>query len=70
MLPKTPAFSMPNPSMAIFEDQEDISRKVLVRFSDVCEKQFSSLVSNRDRIVRYVREALSTDGNSDSRKKR
>lgn len=57
-------------SMAIFEDQEDISRKVLARFSDVCEKQFSSLVNNRDRIVRYVGEALSTDGNSDSHKKR
>ena len=47
-------------SLAIFNDQESISRKVLARFSDVCDKQFSSLVNNRDRIERYIDEALST----------
>jgi hypothetical protein len=49
-------------SVAVFEDQEEINRKVLSRFSDVCEKQFSSLSANRDRIIRYVREESGTNG--------
>ncbi|MDP8238856.1 MAG: DUF1828 domain-containing protein [Candidatus Hatepunaea meridiana] len=43
-------------SLGIFENQEEINRKVLARFSDACEKQFSSLAANKGRIMMYFED--------------
>jgi hypothetical protein len=51
-------WNVPHRSLGVFEDQEETNRKVLARFSDMCEKQFSSLSANKDRIVSYLQEAM------------
>ncbi len=51
-------WKVPFRSLTIFEDQETISRRVLARYSDVCEKQFSSLTSNRDRITYFLEDSI------------
>jgi hypothetical protein len=51
-------WGVPFRSLAIFENQEEVSRKVLARYSDVCEKQFSSLAANRDRIIRFLQDVM------------
>ena len=45
-------------SVSIFDDQETINRRVLAQFSDIGEKQFSSLLSNKDRIKNYLFEQI------------
>ena len=51
-------WGLSNRAVGIFDDQEQANRKVLARFSDVCDKQFSSLAGNTDRIRRYLEEAI------------
>ncbi|MFH1635173.1 MAG: hypothetical protein ABIG63_14365, partial [Chloroflexota bacterium] len=45
-------------SLSIFENQEEINRKVLARYSDVSDKQYSNLTANRDRISRFLDDVL------------
>jgi hypothetical protein len=46
-------FGVPFIATAVFENQEEINRRVLARFSDVCEKQFPSLQSAKERFDSY-----------------
>jgi hypothetical protein len=55
-------WGVPYRSMGIFEEQEGINRKVLARLSDVCEKQFSSIGANRERITRYLMDVTNGQG--------
>ncbi len=45
-------------SLGIFEDQEQISRKALSRFTDVCDRQFSSLAINKEKIKEFLEEQM------------
>jgi len=44
-------------SIGIFENQEEINRKTLAKFTDVCGKGFSSLPGNRERFLKYIQDA-------------
>ena len=49
-------WEIPFKSVAVFHDQTLINRKVLARFSDICDKQFSNLPGNRERITQFIRQ--------------
>lgn len=51
-------WGVPCSGVGVFENQEEINRKSLARFSDVCDKQFSDLATNKERLTRYL--SLST----------
>lgn len=46
-------------SMVVFEEQESIGRNALARLTDVCQRQFSNLSGNRDRIVEHILKSTS-----------
>ena len=43
-------------SLVIFEDLTQIGRRVLARLTNVCDRQYSSLGGNRERIHRFLAE--------------
>ena len=45
-------------SLGIFAEQEEINRKALARFSDVVDKQFSTLKGNEQGIESYLKECM------------
>jgi uncharacterized protein DUF1828 len=45
-------------SLGIFEEQEQINPKTLSKFTDVCDKMFSSLAENMDRIEVHLKRSL------------
>lgn len=47
-------WGLPFTSLAVFENQQSIGRHVLARFTDVCDRQYSSLSGNTERIKRHL----------------
>jgi uncharacterized phage protein gp47/JayE len=47
-------WAVPHTGVGVFENQEEINRKSLARFSDVCDKQFSNLATNKERLAKYL----------------
>lgn len=53
-------WGLPFRSLGVFEDQEQVARKPLARFTDICERQFASLASSQERLQKFLVEAMET----------
>ena len=53
---KYEASKVPFVAAAVFQDQEELSRKPVARLTDVMGKQFSSLAGNRETLTAYLAE--------------
>lgn len=47
-----------NKPISIFEDQSNVWRKTLARFSDIADKQFSALIGNSKEIKNYISDYI------------
>jgi len=54
-------WGIPFQSLSIFEDQEEVPRRALARYTDVSGKAFSRLDGNEDQIAAYVRRVMNTN---------
>lgn len=52
------AWHVTGTSLGIFENQQEVARKVLARFTDHVDRQFSSLKGNEDRIATYINDLV------------
>jgi hypothetical protein len=50
-------WQVPNLSIGVFEDQSEIGRKTLARFTDIVDRQVSNLHGNRDRLAGFLSES-------------
>ena len=51
-------WKLPFSTLGVFKDREKINRKVLSRFAEVCDYQFSSLAANQEKITGYLQSQL------------
>ena len=54
----TGQWKLPFCTLGVFKDREKINRKVLSRFAEVCDYQFSSLAANQEKITGYLQSQL------------
>jgi len=59
-LQKFGEWEIPYHPLAIFKNRRTIGRKVLERFSNVCEKQFPNIQDDRENIARHIKESIAT----------